>query len=86
MEKQNKKRKFRLMDLLIILVFLAGLCILLYPQVSDFINRIQVAHALGDYQRAVREITPEDYTAVFEKARDYNRRLKKIRILSALQI
>ena len=77
MEKQKKKRKFRFMDLLILLVFLTGLCILLYPQASDYINRIRVARALGDYQRAVREITPEDYTAVFEKARDYNRRLKK---------
>ena len=78
MEEQKKKRKFRFMDLLIILVFLSGLSILLYPQASDFINRIQVARNIRAYERMVREITPEDYSAIFEKARDYNRRLKKI--------
>ena len=77
MEEARKKRRFRKSDLFIVLVFLVGLCIMLYPQASDYINRIRVARALGDYQRAVREITPEDYTAVIEKARDYNRRLKK---------
>ena len=73
----RRKRKFRWVDLGIILVFLAGLCIMLYPMASDYINRIQVARALGDYQRMVREVKPEDYSAIFEKARDYNRRLKE---------
>ena len=77
MEEKKKKRKFRFMDLLIILVFLTGLCILLYPQASDFINHIQVAKNIRSYEQMVREITPEDYSAIFEKARDYNRRLKK---------
>ena len=66
------------MDLLIVLVFVTGLCILLYPQASDYINRIRVVKNIRNYERMVREITPEDYTAIFEKARDYNRRLKKI--------
>ena len=73
----RRKRRFRWVDLAIVLVFLTGLCIILYPQASDFINRIQVARALRDYQRMVREVKPEDYSAIFEKARDYNRRLKK---------
>ena len=77
MEEKKKKRKFRFMDLMIILVFLTGLCILLYPQASDFINHIQVAKNIRSYERMVREITPEDYSAIFEKARDYNQRLKK---------
>ena len=77
MEEAGKKRKFRRSDLFIVLVFLAGLCIMLYPLASDYINRIRVSRALGDYQQAVKEITQEDYSAVFEKARDYNRRLKK---------
>ena len=65
------------MDLLIVLVFVTGLCILLYPQASDYINRIRVVKNIRNYERMVREITPEDYTAIFEKARDYNRRLKE---------
>ena len=73
----RRKRRFRWFDLAIVLVFLVGLCIMLYPTVSDYINRIQVAHALGRYSQQVREISPEDYSAIFEKARDYNRRLKE---------
>ena len=73
----RKKRRFRWIDLGIALVFLIGLCIMLYPMVSDYINRIQVAKALSDYEKTIKEITPEDYSAFFEKAREYNRRLKK---------
>ena len=72
----SRKRCFRWIDLAIILVFLLGLCILLYPQASDYINRIRVAKNIGDYQRNVKEISPEDYSAILAKARDYNRRLK----------
>ena len=75
--KEKKKRKIRLIDLLILTVFLVGLCVMLYPMASDYINRIQVAKNIRTYERMVREITPEDYTAIFEKARDYNRRLKE---------
>lgn len=75
--KEKKKRRFRLIDLLILTVFLVGLCVMLYPMASDYINRLQVAKVLKNYQQTVREITPEDYTAIFEKARDYNRRLKE---------
>ena len=73
----RRKRRFRWIDLGIALVFLIGLCIMLYPMVSDYINRIQVANVLSDYEKTIKEITPEDYSAFFEKAREYNRRLKK---------
>ena len=73
----RKKRRFRWIDLGIALVFLIGLCIMVYPMVSDYINRIQVANVLSDYEKTIKEITPEDYSAFFEKARVYNRRLKK---------
>ena len=74
---EKKKRRIRVIDLLILTVFLVGLCVMLYPTVSDYINRIQVAKVLKNYQQTVREITPEDYSGIFEKARDYNRRLKE---------
>ena len=73
----RRKRRFRWIDLGIVLVFLIGLCIMLYPMASDYINRIQVAKNIRSYEQMVREITPEDYSAIFEKARDYNRRLKE---------
>ena len=79
MEEKNKKsgKRFRLTDILIVLVFLAGLCVMLYPMASDYINRIQVERAIGNYERLVKEASAEEYNALFEEARDYNRRLKK---------
>lgn len=73
----RQKRRFRWIDLGIVLVFLIGLCIMLYPIASDYINRIQVAKNIRSYEQMVRNITPEDYSAIFKKARDYNRRLKE---------
>ena len=79
MEEKNKKsgKRFRLTDILIVLVFLAGLCVMLYPMASDYINRIQVERAIENYERLVNEASAEEYNALFEEARDYNRRLKK---------
>ena len=74
--EKKKKRRIRFVDCLIVLVFLAGICVMLYPMASDYINRIQVERAIGSYVRQVKEAVPEDYSAVFEAARDYNRRLK----------
>lgn len=64
------------MDLLIGLIFLAGLCVMLYPSVSDYINRVRTNRALKSYERSAQE-APEDMSAVFEAAREYNRRLKE---------
>ena len=76
-QSSRRKRRFRWIDLGIVLVFLIGLCIMLYPLASDYINHIQVAKNIRAYEQMVREITPEDYSAILEKAQDYNRRLKE---------
>ena len=79
-QSSRRKRRFRWIDLGIVLIFLIGLCIMLYPMASDYINRIQVERALQGYVREVHEAraaSPEDFSAILEKARDYNRRLKE---------
>ena len=79
MDGKNKKtgKRLRFTDFLIGLVFLAGLCVMLYPAASDQINRIRVELSLGVYERTVRDASPADYDLLFRKARDYNRRLKE---------
>ncbi|MBQ7535326.1 MAG: class C sortase [Stomatobaculum sp.] len=76
-QKKPRRRRIRPLDVCIVLVFLLGLCIMLYPAASDFINRIQVERALGNYQRMIQQATPEDYDALFKAAQDYNSRLRK---------
>ena len=78
MSRENtKKRRIRFLDCLIMLVFLAGICVMLYPMASDRLNRMQANRALKEYRRMVQEAAPEDHSEVLAAARDYNRRLKE---------
>ena len=55
--------------------FLVGICILLYPAFSDYWNSKTQSRAIRDYESALEQLKPEDYTAVFEKAHAYNKAL-----------
>ncbi len=57
---------------LLIFVFLIGLAVLLYPTVSDYVNSKNQSQAIADYDSALLEYTPEDYSAVFAIAQTYN--------------
>ena len=55
--------------------FLVGICILLYPAISDFWNSKTQSHAIVDYESVLENLDPEDYTAIFEAAHAYNEAL-----------
>ena len=55
--------------------FLVGICILLYPAFSDFWNSKTQSRAIVDYESVLEQLKPEDYTAIFEQAHEYNRQL-----------
>ena len=55
--------------------FLVGICILLYPTVSDYWNGKTQSRAIVDYESILEEMKPEDYTAVLNKAYEYNKAL-----------
>ena len=55
--------------------FLVGICILLYPAFSDYWNSKTQSRAITDYESVLEDLEPEDYTAIFEKAYDYNKEL-----------
>lgn len=55
--------------------FLVGISLLLYPVVSDYWNSKTQTRAIVDYESVLKKMEPKDYSAVFEKAHDYNRRL-----------
>lgn len=63
--------------ILIILLFLAGLGIVLYPYVSEYVNAKHASHVVVNYDDAVKEITPEDFSQYFEVAEEYNERLRQ---------
>ena len=67
--------KKHLSTLLLVAVFLLGVCILLYPTASDYWNSLHQTRAIGAYEDALAGMTRRDYDAAFQQAEDYNRAL-----------
>ncbi len=64
--------------IILMIVLLAGLSLLLYPTLSDFWNSKRQSRAITDYEAALQNMEPKDYTALFKEARDYNVKLAKL--------
>ena len=77
--KNKKQKKSGLSSTILLLaVFLIGLCVMLYPTVSDFWNEKRQSQAIMNYDDLLVDLTPEDFYEYFEKAEEYNRKLKLI--------
>ena len=57
--------------------FLVGICILLYPTISDYWNSKTQSRAIVDYESVLENLNPADYTAIFDEAHAYNKALYK---------
>ena len=55
--------------------FLVGICILLYPTISDYWNSKTQSRAITDYESVLENLDPADYTALFDEAHAYNKAL-----------
>ena len=64
--------------ILLFLVFFLGLSLLLYPSFSDWWNSLHQSRAIVDYDAALAELRPEDYSAYFAAAEEYNRQLAQV--------
>lgn len=62
-------------NIVLIIIFLIGLSLLLYPTVSDYWNSFRQTRAIAGYVEAVAEINDIDYQAILEDARAYNQSL-----------
>ena len=67
--------KKNISNYILILIFLVGLSVMLYPTVSDYVNQRHQSAAVAAYDENVSQMTEKDYTEYFEKAEEYNRKL-----------
>ena len=67
--------KKHIVEIILYAVLLAGLCLLLYPSVSDWWNSMHQSRAIASYQQVVDNATDEEQQAMLEAAREYNARL-----------
>ena len=64
-----------LSTIILILIFLVGLSVMLYPSVSDAVNRKHQSRAVAGYAEEVEQLSDADYQTYFDAADAYNRQL-----------
>ena len=64
-----------LSTIILILIFLVGLSVMLYPSVSDAVNRKHQSRAGSGYAEKVEQLSYADYQTYFDAADAYNRQL-----------
>lgn len=69
--------KRKLSTILFGLMFLVGFGILIYPTVSDQWNTYRQNRLISSYETVVEDLTEEDFTAEWEKARQFNDTIKQ---------
>lgn len=64
--------------ILLVLMLLIGVCVLLYPALSQYWNSKTQTRAVDNYQDILASLEKEDYTAYFEEAESYNAALAEL--------
>lgn len=67
--------KKHLVTIILVLLFLTGVALLLYPTVSDYWNSFHQSRAIASYAEAVSNVDNAAYDEMMEEARRYNQRL-----------
>ncbi len=82
--KNGKSRANALTTIALILVFVLGMLILLYPTVSNWWNERAATRAIFSYDEAVLALAETDYSAYLEAAQQYNEMLVTLGSAAAL--
>lgn len=73
--KNKTPKKLRLSNIILILIFVLGFCILLYPFVSNIINVAFQSRDISKYKSSAQNITEETYDEKISDAKEYNKQL-----------
>ena len=67
--------KKHISNLILVLIFLIGLSLLLYPSVSNYWNSMHATKAIVDYSKQAQNMDEEKYDAMWQQATEYNQSL-----------
>jgi sortase A len=67
--------KKKVTTILLMLLFAVGLSLLLYPVVSNYWNQMHASKVVVNYDKAVAEISTQDYAEIIKAANAYNQSL-----------
>ena len=62
-----------------LLFFFMGLIVLLYPSISNYYNQKVQSEAVSSYEKLLSSYKDTDYTEIFNKAYEYNKKLLKVK-------
>ena len=80
--KKNSKKNIGL-----VLLFIVGLSILLYPTISNTWNEYRAKQLISEYNASVStDADPEEYAAMIEAAQEYNRGLAREAVPDAFSV
>ena len=69
--------KKKLPTIILVLIFLTGLCLLLYPSISNYWNSFHQSKEITKYDDTVSSLKDEEYARILNEAHQYNERLYK---------
>ena len=69
------KKKNPLPTVIMLLFFLTGLSLLLYPSISEYWNSFHQTRAIAGYEEKVAQLGENESLEMFENAREYNQQL-----------
>lgn len=70
-----KRIKKNMSTIILVLIFLLGLSLLLYPSLSDYWNSLHQSRAIANYVEEVAQIEDIDYEKMLNDAENYNTQL-----------
>ena len=73
-----RKRKVSVSTVILVIVFLAGLSVMLYPIISDYWNSKTQSKVIADYDKLLSNMDNETYKSIMANAEDYNNKLKEL--------
>ena len=82
-KSQKKKRSDKFINTAVILLLIAGLCIMLYPTVSNWWNQRHETRAITQYIQKTKDMSAAERKQMWNEARAYNRRLAERELGSA---
>ena len=68
-------KKKNISTIIIVGIFLLGVGIVIYPWLSDYINKLHASRAIAGYSEAVSNIDPEEIARMWKEAVEYNKKL-----------
>lgn len=69
---RKRKNSRRVTNLLVLLLFLAGAGLILYPTISDMWNTYRNARLLTEYSESVKQLDSDRYKEIWQQAKKYN--------------